>query len=222
MVWRKSLSYITRFLTLFLAYLCAVIPANYVRSWVAKKFGDSTAEDAGFLTFDPFIHIDPIGFICLAFFGLGWGRQTPVNPLNMTGKYRNTKIGITLFSGVLTNFILAIVALTALIVFFGTQVELVPSGLAFSTASVLVAFIGLNAFLIVIDFVMNLTVFLFLLLAEQQYSRYASYIYSISLFAPLLILLLFGDPLYLGILLAIKKGGLLLAALFGVSPQGIV
>lgn len=96
--------------------LFSVILHEVMHGYVAKKFGDTTAERAGRLTLNPIPHIDPIGTILLPLilmisgsgFLFGWAKPVPVNPLN----FSNLKKGEIFVSaaGILANFSLAIFA----------------------------------------------------------------------------------------------------------------
>lgn len=75
----------------------AVIPVLFAitlhevsHGWVARHFGDRTAELLGRLTLNPFKHIDPVGSVAvplvLTFLSLppfGWARPVPVNARNL-------------------------------------------------------------------------------------------------------------------------------------------
>lgn len=69
-----------------LPVLFAITLHEVAHGWVAKKFGDTTAESLGRLSFNPIKHIDPIGtilvpivLIVLTGFGFGWAKPVPVN-----------------------------------------------------------------------------------------------------------------------------------------------
>ena len=49
---------------------------------VAYKLGDKSQENLGRLTLSPFAHIDPLGFVCIALFGFGWGKPVMVDDRN--------------------------------------------------------------------------------------------------------------------------------------------
>lgn len=92
--------------------LLGIILHEVAHGYVARLFGDHTAEDQGRLTLNPIPHIDPMG---LAVFGLtsiagsfvfGWAKPVPVDPRN----FRHAKRDMALVSlaGPATNFLLAI------------------------------------------------------------------------------------------------------------------
>ncbi|MCR4305520.1 MAG: site-2 protease family protein [Candidatus Daviesbacteria bacterium] len=95
--------------------LFSVIVHEVMHGWVAKKFGDTTAERAGRLTLNPIPHIDLVGTILLPFLSIylggilfGWAKPVPVNPLN----FSNLRKGELMVSaaGIAANFGLAITA----------------------------------------------------------------------------------------------------------------
>ena len=99
--------------------LFSVILHEVMHGFVALKFGDYTAENAGRLTLNPIPHIDPVGTILLPLFLIwtgspilfGWAKPVPVNPLNFT----NLRKGELLVSaaGILANFGMALASAIA-------------------------------------------------------------------------------------------------------------
>ena len=66
-----------------LIILFLILPLHELaHGWVAYKFGDRTAKNAGRLTFNPLVSIDPWGALMILLFGFGWARPVPVNPNN--------------------------------------------------------------------------------------------------------------------------------------------
>jgi len=53
---------------------------EFMHAFVAYKFGDWTAKNAGRLTLNPLVHLDPLGSIMLLVAGFGWAKPVPVNP----------------------------------------------------------------------------------------------------------------------------------------------
>lgn len=91
-----------------IAVLVAIIPHEMAHGYAAYICGDETAKNDGRLSLNPLHHLDPIGTICLIFFKFGWAKPVMINPNN----FRDRKKGTFFVSiaGVLTNFILAIIA----------------------------------------------------------------------------------------------------------------
>jgi Zn-dependent protease len=68
--------------------LLSIIVHEIAHGWMALRLGDSTAHDAGRLTFNPIPHIDPIGSIAIPLLSyistgsvfIAWAKPVPVNP----------------------------------------------------------------------------------------------------------------------------------------------
>ena len=77
--------------------LFSIVVHEVAHGWVALHLGDTTARDAGRLTFNPIPHIDPIGSIAiplLSFISAGsvfiaWAKPVPVNPANFRNFHRD-------------------------------------------------------------------------------------------------------------------------------------
>ena len=79
---------------------------EFAHGFTAYKLGDPTAKDQGRLTFNPIKHIDPIGFIMMVIFRVGYAKPVPVNPLY----FKKPKLGmlITAAAGPLSNLVIAV------------------------------------------------------------------------------------------------------------------
>ncbi|MCX7016708.1 MAG: site-2 protease family protein [Candidatus Sumerlaeota bacterium] len=68
-------------------FLFSLVAHEYAHAWTAMKAGDLTAAYQGRLSFNPLVHLDPIGTMMIllgALTGLpliGWARPVPVNTL---------------------------------------------------------------------------------------------------------------------------------------------
>lgn len=80
--------------------------------YAALKLGDPTARNLGRLTLNPIKHIDPIGFISMLFFRVGWAKPVPINARNFKKPRRD--MAITGAAGPISNLILAILHLLIL------------------------------------------------------------------------------------------------------------
>lgn len=95
--------------------LFSVVLHEVMHGYVAKLFGDHTAENAGRLTLNPLPHIDLIGTILLPLMQLiftgrvffGWAKPVPVNPLHFSD-IRRGELLVSL-AGVGSNFGLALI-----------------------------------------------------------------------------------------------------------------
>jgi Zn-dependent protease len=109
---------ILKIVTTILALMIAVIGHEFMHGYIAYKHGDNTAKNAGRLSINPIVHIDPIGtllvpailFITGAPFILGWAKPVPVN-IGRVIQNKGIKgaVEVTL-AGVAYNFALAALA----------------------------------------------------------------------------------------------------------------
>ena len=91
----------------------AITVHEVAHGWVAKQFGDRTAEMLGRLTLNPIRHIDPIGTILVpgillltqSSFMFGWAKPVPVDPRNMR-KPRGNMVLVSA-AGPLSNLLMA-------------------------------------------------------------------------------------------------------------------
>ena len=92
-------------------FLLAIVVHEAAHAWMANKFGDPTAKNAGRLTLNPAAHYDPWGTIFFPLVAtmmnsamIGWARPVPVEVRN----FKNMRSGIfwVSFAGPLSNLIL--------------------------------------------------------------------------------------------------------------------
>jgi hypothetical protein len=206
----KTIQSLIGLITLFLAYILTITPAGCFRAWVAQKMGDNTAQDLGFLTLNPWVHIDLFGLIWLLgfsrpeyFSGFGWGKHIPINPHNIYGSRhvpRWAKVGCAFFSDSFAHVMLAILAVVGFTLLFGAKTLALAathtSSYPLVAFQILVAFVGLNVSLALVQLVINSMVLVVThLAAGSENGRFNTYTYYFILFTPLFILLLFGDYL---------------------------
>lgn len=95
-----------------LPLLFAITLHEVAHGWMAKQFGDRTAEMLGRLTVNPLKHIDPVGTILvpalmlvLVGFILGWAKPVPVNFRNLRNPKRD--MAVVAAAGPLANLLMA-------------------------------------------------------------------------------------------------------------------
>lgn len=101
---------------IFIPFLFAICFHEWAHAWVAKKFGDPTAELMGRLTLNPVSHMDPIGTVLFPMiailsggnFFFGWAKPVPVSERNLVHP-RKDMFWIAL-AGPASNFFLAFVS----------------------------------------------------------------------------------------------------------------
>jgi Zn-dependent protease len=127
---------IGEFVLSMVAFLFSASVHESAHAWTSSYFGDDLARSQGRISLNPLVHIDPIGtllFPAIAFFThvplIGWAKSTPVNPL----QWRNKRVANFWVSaaGVICNFIMAIIAGSAIRLLYSSGVIIVgPDGLA--------------------------------------------------------------------------------------------
>jgi hypothetical protein len=186
------------FVSVVLSYMILVSMVGYVRALIAKWMGDDTAEQQGFLTLNPAVHADVFGFILLILLGIGWGRQIPVNPTNIQGRFRWLKITIAMLSGVIAYLLFAVIGLVVAAYIMGpTNAFGAFSQTTLATApviSILHKFIAMCIFLAAMELVINIVLLGMLFIVERnenawQYSAY------IILIIPIIIFLMYGPQI---------------------------
>ena len=70
----------------FLAVSILAIPREYLKGWIALLLGDDTPKKAGRLSFNPLVHLDPIGTGAFMVFEFGWTRPIPIRPWKLGKK----------------------------------------------------------------------------------------------------------------------------------------
>ncbi|MBR2446886.1 MAG: site-2 protease family protein [Clostridia bacterium] len=122
--------------------------------WVAYKLGDPTAHNLGRLTLNPLKHLDPIGFIFMLLFGIGWAKPVPIN----TRHFKNPRVGMALsgIAGPISNLLLGFLGMLLYVL---TIVICVVAGVdpwAIVWTKVLLLFLDVLAFMNIALAVFNL------------------------------------------------------------------
>jgi Zn-dependent protease len=88
---------------------------EYAHAYVADRLGDKTPRFQGRLTFNPLVHIDPIGFLMILIIGFGWAKPVQVNP-SAFKKYYKDDLKVSL-AGPVANLIVALFSAILLNIF---------------------------------------------------------------------------------------------------------
>ena len=235
MITLHTVELIISVITFFVAYLVVITTSNVFRAWVAHKMGDDTGILLGYMTFNPFFHIDPIGVLCLFIFYFGWGRMVPINPLNIERPYREIKLALAYLSDSFMHFMCSLLGIVALLAIFDINILMVMrymvltynvsylpianmypdvSSTAVSVGFIIFSFVYLNVVLGVLHFIMNLSNYLLFVFADR-YDRVARYAHILSFGLPIFLILFFSPLLrllsvnligYLGFVIAYMCG----------------
>ncbi|MDQ2878878.1 MAG: site-2 protease family protein, partial [Pseudomonadota bacterium] len=131
----------------------AIVFHEVAHGFVARLFGDRTAQDRGRLSLNPLRHVDPVGTIVVPMFlaiahapVFGWAKPVPV----VANRMRNPRWNMALvaLAGPVTNLVLAGVGAIALGWFVAAQGGALPqTGARGFVADNLVNFLLINVFL---------------------------------------------------------------------------
>ncbi len=85
---------------------------EFGHAFVAKRFGDDTAERAGRLTVNPIAHIDPVGLFMVVAIGIGYAKPVPTDPRNFTSRFADLWVAA---AGPFMNLVVAAVVLNVFV-----------------------------------------------------------------------------------------------------------
>ena len=88
--------------------LVTITVHELAHGYVAYLIGDPTAKNAGRLSLNPLVHLDPLGAILLFVVGFGWAKPVPINPFFFKGN-RSRGIMLVSVAGPLANLLLALI-----------------------------------------------------------------------------------------------------------------
>lgn len=149
-----ELTLIQRIVVWLLPVVFAITVHEVAHGWMAKQYGDKTADQQGRLTLNPLKHIDPIGTIIvpglllITFTGFifGWAKPVPVDARN----FKNPKKAMMMvaLAGPVANLLMAVG--WAVLARIGITIEaefismpLIYSGVAGITINLVLALINL-------------------------------------------------------------------------------
>lgn len=112
-----------------LALIIAIVGHEIMHGWVAYKYGDRTAKDAGRLSINPLIHVDLFGTILVPMmtyfipillgaengFLFGWAKPVPINMQTVISRGGYSAAMQVSLAGIVYNFVLAAIAASVLI-----------------------------------------------------------------------------------------------------------
>jgi len=118
-----------KIITAVAALAVAIIGHEIMHGWVAFKYGDMTARDAGRLSINPIVHVDLVGTILVpatmyflpmllggeSGFLFGWAKPVPINTATVIRNAGYNGAMQVDLAGIVYNFTLAVIASIALL-----------------------------------------------------------------------------------------------------------
>ena len=92
--------------------IISIVLHELAHGWAAIWQGDDTPRQMGHMTADPMVHMGGFSILMLVLVGMAFGLM-PVNPRNFRSRYGDALVSA---AGPAMNFLLAFIALTALVV----------------------------------------------------------------------------------------------------------
>ena len=113
---------IVKIVASIVALAIAIIGHEIMHGYVAYHYGDTTAKDAGRLSLNPIVHVDPIGTIALplilfvtgAPFLFGWAKPVPIDAYRVLRNGSYFGMFNVSMAGIFYNAMLAVVAASML------------------------------------------------------------------------------------------------------------
>ena len=178
--------------------IMSIVIHEVSHGFMAERFGDNTARNAGRLTLNPIKHLDLFGSILLPTililsktgFIFGWAKPVPYNPNNLSDRKWGT-VWVAA-AGILANFFIAIVF--GLIFRFSSGFAL-PSGFYFITSAIVIVNLALGIFNLVPIPPLDGSKILFSFLPDRAFSFILAY-EQYSLILLLVFIVFFSDYLY--------------------------
>lgn len=133
--------------------LLALSVHEAAHGYISNKLGDPTARNLGRITINPIKHLDPIGFICMVLFGIGWANPVPINTRYFKKPRRD--MALSAAAGPISNLLLAVVFALLMKLFFSLPVTVLSSLGVFTEIIILFLMqaISLNVFFAVFNLI---------------------------------------------------------------------
>jgi Zn-dependent protease len=151
----NELSLLQRIIVWVLPVIFAITVHEVAHGWIAKKYGDNTADMQGRLTLNPIKHVDLIGTIIIpglllitgTGFIFGWAKPVPIDPRNF--KNPRADMAVVALAGPVSNVLMAI--LWALVARVGVTIGTASEAIALPLIYTGIAGIAINLVLALVN-----------------------------------------------------------------------
>ena len=134
------------FACLMAALIASLTCHEFGHAWVAKLFGDDTAEQAGRLSLNPLVHVDLMGLAMVVLLGFGYAKPVPTSPHKFSRPSADLWISA---AGPMMNLLIAVVT-------WNVFLTLAHAGVAFVQTAAVVGFVELLVFVNLLLMTFNL------------------------------------------------------------------
>lgn len=181
------------------AFLIGVVLHEWAHAYVAWKLGDPTGKNLGRLSFNPLVHLDPLGTLMIVVAGFGWANPVPINAANF--RHRTRDMALAAGAGPLTNLVIATLAIGAIQLLPAWQRDpMLGQRSGPSLFMFLLTLANINAVLAVLNLIpvkpLDGHHFLEVLLPSRQFLQYKRNEATISLVALILLVMGFFGPVF--------------------------
>lgn len=107
---------------LITAYFISHTINGCIQAYVTSLLGDDTAKDMGYMSPNPFVHIDLFGFLALIFLGIGWLQTVPIDPYAFYGRWRYWKLFSAYLTEAFVSICMAIISLFLVVYLYGSYI----------------------------------------------------------------------------------------------------
>lgn len=237
----ESAEFFIGIISFFLAYVIAVTIAQAFRAWVAYMAGDDTAQEMGYMTLNPLVHIDVLSIVTLGvFYILGmyiaWSPHIPLDTFRIHKPYRTLKLALCFLSMSFAYFITALCGIIVLVATFDAKVlnlthymvlfhqmshlylaQVYPTYSSWSVVLgfILISLVYLNMILCVLNFIVDMCS-LYVTYYQERTARYTPSSPYSMIIVPLLLMIFFSGFLRLMAVNAITTIGLCITSRCGI------
>jgi Zn-dependent protease len=143
-----------RIFIVFAVLLFSLTVHEAAHAWTADRLGDSTARSLGRVSFNPLVHIDPIGTLLFPLLAIGanvprigWAKPVPVDVRRL--RHHRRDYVLVAAAGPASNLVLATIAALALRLLPVSPVTLGEANMSVPVASILSSALQINVLLAV-------------------------------------------------------------------------
>jgi hypothetical protein len=217
---------------LFFAYVFSITAAGVFQAYVTRSMGDSTADDVGLSEFNPFLHINPLSLIFFLLINFMAGQSIPIDVGNLKGRWYPLRLFWAFGSRSVFYLLLSVVSWVLSLVICGPITHMgevmFPISIQMLAAQyaqgprilmlfcLFLGFMTLANVLLAVFSAIQEAIYCFVMVKFHKDVNFIAYAEPILIFAPLVVIFLFGNVIFGFFLYGVGSAVLKIAALLGV------